>query len=157
MMSTYYALGDIFQAKVDKLLGDIKGVKTYIDYISFLSKESFYKHIEKLRKIFIILRAAGLKVNYPKCIFGLNDITYLGYVTTQEGIKPDPKKVEGIVDLGRPTTTTEARALIGMVQYYRDMWPRRSHILSPPTEASIAALKVEKYFRMTQYKSPFRN
>ena len=39
------ALGDIFQAKVDKLLGDIEGVKTYIDDILAFSKESLYKHI----------------------------------------------------------------------------------------------------------------
>ena len=61
------------------------------------------------------LRAAGLKVNTPKCSFGLKDITYRGYVITQDGIKPDPKKVQGIMDLGRPTTTTEAQALIGIV------------------------------------------
>ena len=35
------ASGDIFQAKVDKLLGDIEGVKTYIDNILVLSKDSF--------------------------------------------------------------------------------------------------------------------
>ena len=54
-----------------------------------------------------------------------------------ENIKPDPEKFQGIMDLGRPATTTEARALIGMVQYYRDMWPRCSHILAPLTEAAI--------------------
>ena len=37
--------GDIFQSKVDKLLRDITGVKTYIDDILVLSKQSFYKHI----------------------------------------------------------------------------------------------------------------
>ena len=41
------------------------------------------------------------------------------------------------MDLGRPTTTTESRALIGMVQYYRNMWTIRSHILDPLTEADI--------------------
>ena len=40
------ASGDIFQAKVDKLLGDIEGVKTYIDDILVLNKERFYNHIE---------------------------------------------------------------------------------------------------------------
>ena len=39
------------------------------------------------------------------------------------------------MDLGRPTTTTEARAPIGMFQYYMDMWPMQSYILAPLTEA----------------------
>ena len=53
---------EIFQAKVGKLLGDIEGVKTYINDILVLSKDYFTKHIEKLRIIFGRLRAAGLKL-----------------------------------------------------------------------------------------------
>ena len=45
-------------------------------------------------------------------------------------------KLKGIMDLGRPATTTEAQALIGMVHYYKDMWPRRSHTLAPLIEAA---------------------
>ena len=44
--------------------------------------------------------------------------------------------MQGIVDLGRTSTTTEARALIGMVHYYRDMWTRQPHILAPLKEAT---------------------
>ena len=62
---------DIFQAKVDELLVDIEGVKTYIDDIIFLGNDSFENHIEQMRIIFGRLRAAGLKVNAPKCILGL--------------------------------------------------------------------------------------
>ena len=69
------------------------------------------------------------------CSFGLKEIPYLGYLITREGIIPDPKKLQAIMDIRRPTTTTEERALIGMVQYYRDMWPRRSHISAPLTES----------------------
>ena len=36
----------------------------------------------------------------------------------------------------RPTTVTEVRSFIGMIQYYRDLWSRRSHILQPFTEIS---------------------
>ena len=53
-----------------------------------------------------------------------------------DGVKTYPKKLEGIMDIGRPTTKTEAIALIGMVQYYRDMLPLRSNILTPLTEAA---------------------
>ena len=87
------AFGDIFQAKVGKLLGDIEGVKMYINDILVLSKDCFRKHIENLIRIFGRLRAAGLTDNALKCSFGLNVIPYLGYVITREGIKPDMKKV----------------------------------------------------------------
>ena len=101
-----------------------------------LIKDSFEKHAYQLRIICGRLRAEGLKVNGPKCSFGLKDIPYLGYIITREGIKPDPNKDQGNMDLGRPPTTTEARALVGMVHYYRNMWTRLSHILDPLTEAS---------------------
>ena len=58
---------------------------------------------------------ACLKVNAPKFSFGLKKIPYLGYAITREGIKPDPKKVQEIMDIVRPSTTTEARAIIVMV------------------------------------------
>ena len=129
------ASGDIFQSKVYKLLGDIEGVKMYINDILVLSKDIFEKHIGHLRIIFGRLHAAGLKVNAPTCSFVLEEIPYLGYVITREGIKYDPEKLQGIMDLGRPITTTEAQVLVGMVQYYKDMCPRWSHMLSPLTEA----------------------
>ena len=40
------------------------------------------------------------------------------------------------MDIGLPTTETEVQALIGMVQYYRDIWPMQSHMLAPLKEAA---------------------
>ena len=95
---------DIFQAKVDDLIGDTKDAKTYINDILVLIKDCFTQHIEKLRIIFKRLRTSDLKLNAPKCSFGLKDIPYLGFVITREGIKPNPKKLQEIIDIGRPTT-----------------------------------------------------
>ena len=61
--------GDIFQAEVDKLLGDIKDVKTYIDDILVLIKKLFSKNMDQQRIIFSGLCAVGLKVNSPKWSF----------------------------------------------------------------------------------------
>ena len=96
----------IFQTKIDELLGYIEGVKTYIYEILVLSKDRFSKHIEQKRMIFGRLRAAGLKVNSPKWSFGLNNIPYMGYVIKKEGIKPDHKKVKGIMDIRRTNTSS---------------------------------------------------
>ena len=98
------ASGDILQAKVDELLGDINGVKMYIYDILVFIRDWFKNHIDQLRIIFGRFHAAGLKVNSPKCSFWLNYIPYLGYVITRESIKPDPKKVQRIMNIGLPST-----------------------------------------------------
>ena len=41
------------------------------------------------------------------------------------------KKVQAILNIGTPKTRKELRSFIGMVNYYRDLYPRRSHILAP--------------------------
>ena len=93
-------MGYMFQAKVDNLLGDIESVKTYSDGILFLIKDRFENNIEQLRIIFGRLRPTGIKFNAPKCSFRLKEIPYLGYVITRKGIKRDPKKMPGIMELG---------------------------------------------------------
>lgn len=127
---------DIFQAKIYELLGDIEGTKAYIDDILVIKRGLFEGHLEQLEEIFRRCQKTNLELNAEKCRFGLNEIDYLGYIVTPEGIKPNPKKIQAIQAMERPTTVTEVRRLIGMVQYYRDLWPRRSHILEPLTAIS---------------------
>ena len=84
-----------------------------------------------------MMRSVGIKVNSLKCSFRLNTIPYLGYLVPQEGIKTDSRKLQGIIDLGRPTKTTEAQVLISMVQYYRGMWTRWLNVISCIMEVDI--------------------
>ena len=128
--------GDIFQAKIYDLVGDIEGIRTYIDDILCIGKGSFSQHLQQLEEVFRRFLKAGLKVNAAKCSFGLKEIPYLGYIISIDGVKPDPKKIQGILDLNKPQTAKEMKSLIGMVQFYKDMWKRRSHILSPLIDAS---------------------
>ena len=64
------ASGDIFKAKVDKLLSDIEGIKKYINNIIVLGKGGLSQHIDQLRAILARLRDPGLKCNAPKFSFG---------------------------------------------------------------------------------------
>ena len=58
-------------------------------------------------------------------------VEYLGYILSRDGIKPQPEKVSAILALDAPKNVRELRAFLGMVQYYRDMWEKRSHLLAP--------------------------
>ena len=67
---------------------------------------------------------------------------------TKDGIKPVQKKVQAVLDLKPPTTLKQLRSFLGTVQFYRDMWKRRSHILAPLTD--LAGVGKEKKLKWTE-------
>ena len=125
---------DIFQEKMSGLMAGLEFVRTYLDDVLVLTKDSFHDHLEKLREVLIRLRDAGLKANAPKCKFCATEVKYLGYVLTRNGIKPQAKKVAAILALTPPQSVKELRHFLGLVQYYRDLWEKRSHTLAPLTD-----------------------
>ena len=57
----------------------------------------------------------------------------LRVILTRDGIKPQPNKVQAMLALAPPRNVKELRRFLGMVQYYRDLWARRSDMLAPLT------------------------
>ncbi|MGL4607750.1 MAG: reverse transcriptase family protein, partial [Eubacteriaceae bacterium] len=134
---------DLFQEKMSQLLIDLEYVRTYLDDILCLTKGTYKDHLEKLSRVFSRLREAGLKVNAKKCSWAQDTIEYLGYLISRQGIAPIPKKVEAIGRIQPPKNRRQLRSFIGMVNYYRDMWPKRSELLAPLTALTSATQKFE--------------
>ena len=122
---------DIFQECMSELFIGLDFVRTYLDDIACLSSDTWQDHLNKLDIVFRRLQEAGLKVNADKSFFGLGELEYLGYIITRDSIKPQPKKVQGILNISPPKTVKQLRSFLGCVNYYRDMWIWRSHILAP--------------------------
>ena len=59
---------------------------------------------------------------------------YLVFWITRDGVKLINKKIEAITNIQRPTSPKIVQKFIGIINYYQDMWPRRSHTLSPLTK-----------------------
>ena len=124
---------DIFQAIMMDLMGDLDFARTYLDDILVTSNGTFEDHLRQVEKVLKRLEQAGFRANVRKCFFGNQELEYLGYWLTTKGIQPQPKKVEAILRLKPPKTKRQLRHFLGMVNYYRDMWRRRSHLLTPLT------------------------
>lgn len=125
---------DIFQEKMSELMDGFNHVLTYIDDLLVISNGSFEDHLAKLGRVLQRIQDAGLKVNAPKSSFCQAELEYLGYWITRQGIMPVPHKVEAILKIAPPKNRKELRSFIGVVNYYRDMWIRRSEVLAPLTQ-----------------------
>ena len=124
---------DIAQELMEKTLKAIEDIEVYIDDIGIFSK-TWSDHVRVLDQVLSRLQEKGFSVNPLKCEFGVKKSEFLGHWLTPTGVKPLRKKVQGILHMKEPTNLGELRSFLGLVTYYRDMWPRRSHILAPLTD-----------------------
>jgi len=134
---------DIFQEKMSDLMYDLEFVRAYLDDLLLISKGSYEDHLEKLDEVLKRLHDAGLQANIRKSRFAQSELEYLGYWITRDGVQPMANKVEAIHNIATPTTKKQLRSFIGMVNYYRDMWIRRSENMAPLTALTSVNAKWE--------------
>ena len=132
---------DIFQEKMGELVSDLEFARAYLDDLLIISKGSLEDHFSHIEQVLTRLSEAGLKVNVSKSSFCQTELEYLGYWITRQGIQPITKKIEAILKIATPTKRKELRSFLGMVNFYRDMWPRRSEILAPLTALTSSKVK----------------
>lgn len=80
-----------------------KYVLVFFDDILVYS-ENWAQHLEHVEIILKIMERHQLYIKRSKCIFGQQEVKYLGHVITPEGVRVDPEKVEGIKKWTKPET-----------------------------------------------------
>lgn len=79
------------------------GVWTYLkDILVFAA--SFADFLVILKQVLSLPQSAAFKVSLGKCGFAVSQNTFLGFVLSKEGKKPDPAKAEAILRIPQPTT-----------------------------------------------------
>jgi hypothetical protein len=81
----------------------------YLDDLLILTNRSFKDLIRKLEMILARLLMAGMGVNISKPKFFVEQIEYLGYWITRQGIQPIRNKFEAILNIKAPKTRKEVR------------------------------------------------
>nr|XP_040028806.1 uncharacterized protein LOC120817079 [Gasterosteus aculeatus aculeatus] len=123
-----------FQRMMDILLRPHRSyAAAYLDDV-VIHSETWEDHLNRLRRVLLELRRAGLTANPRKCHLGLSEANYLGFQVGRGVIRPQEKKVEAVRAAPRPSTKSQVRAFLGLAGYYRCFIPNFSSLASPLTD-----------------------
>jgi len=92
----------------------LDGVLCQIDDILIYGRDQA-KHDARVTAVLKRIKSAGATFNPEKCKFGKTCLKFLGHLIDQNGIHADPDKTTAIVHISPPTTVSELRRFMGMV------------------------------------------
>lgn len=123
-----------FQRLMDRVLSGLQGIELFVyldDIVIYAS--SLSEHASKFNKLAERLRRAHLKLQPDKCEFLRKEVTYLGHVISETGVKPDKKKLEAVKEFPRPRTVKNIKQFLGLAGYYRRFINNFSQTAKPLT------------------------
>jgi transposase InsO family protein len=123
------AASELFQNKLSQILSGLKGCKNMSDDI-IVHGSSEKQHDKNIHAVLQRLQENNLKLNKEKCEFSQKSVVFYGHIFSGDGIRPDPKKISGIVNASAPQNASEVRSLLGMAQYVSRFIPNYSDVTS---------------------------
>lgn len=123
-----------FQRLMDLVLTGMQGneIFVYLDDIVLYSS-SLTEHAIKFEKLATRLRQANLKLQPDKCELLRKEVTYLGHIIGENGVRPDPKKIEAVQNFPVPKNAKNVKQFLGLAGYYRRFIKGFSKIAKPLT------------------------
>jgi hypothetical protein len=81
-------------------------------------------HISDLAETFAKLRAANLRLNLEKCVFGIHKGKVLGCLVSTKGIKANPDRINALIEMQDPVSVQDVQKLTGRVAALNRFIPR---------------------------------
>ena len=127
---------EYFQQQLDQNLQGFSGVFRIADDLLFTgqgdTKEDADKdHDANLVRLLQRCRERNIRLNNVKFDFKCQQATFIGHLLSSEGVKPDPRKIDAIVNMETPVDVQGVQRLIGMVKYHSKFLTNLSELCQP--------------------------
>jgi hypothetical protein len=126
--------GPSFQRHVDRAIRDCQAAFAWMNDIVICSR-NHKEHVIHVRQA---LQDNGLVIHAEKCVWGVQELEYLGHKISAAGLLPLPSHVAAIQDFPRPSIIKELQAFLGMVNFYRRFLPSIARTLRPLVDGRAA-------------------
>ena len=101
------------------------------------------EHEQHLRIVLQTLIKKRLYAKLSKCDFWLKEVSFLGHIVFEKGIRVDPTKVEAIVNWKPPRNVIEVKSFLGLAGYYQRFIKGFSIIASMLTKLLLKGVNFE--------------
>ena len=127
-----------FQRLMELVLSglDTKTCLVYLDDLIICSRTE-EEHLNALEMVFERIRAAGLKLKPQKYNFTKHEVTFLGHMVTEGGIRPNPKNVEKVLSWPEPETAEDMISFLGLYDHYGKFLADYTRVCKPLRDASM--------------------
>jgi hypothetical protein len=124
--------GPSFQRHVDRAIRDCQVAFAWVDDVVICSR-NHEEHVVHVRQVLQALQDNGLVIHAEKCVWGVQELEYLGHKISAIGVLPLPSHVATIQEFPRPTII-ELQAFLGIVNFLRRFLPSIACTLRPLTD-----------------------
>ena len=121
---------DFFQERLDRVLILLEGVHGIADDI-LTHGETEVQHNGRLLTLLETARMNNLSLNPDKVQFKSTDCKFFRHRLTQDGLKPDPKKIKAIMNMKPPQSIPQLQSFNGIVNYIKRFSPVLSELTEP--------------------------
>ena len=120
---------EMFQV-IQQILQGCEGVQNILDdiIVHALNQQEDDKRLEKVLNV---LQEKGITLNREKYLFNMPKLEFMGMVLSECGVGPSEAKVSAVMNSREPTSVSEVRSWLGLVQYNDRFIPDLATISEP--------------------------
>ena len=109
-----------FQGYINKILAEKLDifVIVYLDDILIYTEDPGQGHVEAVRWVLDVLRRHGLFANLKKCRFHKDEVRFLGYIVSAQGVRMEDERIEAVKNWPEPTSVRDIQVFIGFANFY---------------------------------------